>query len=367
VRTYDVHGNLTDDGAGKSFEWDAMGRLVAISSGTIGVESYRRSEFRYNAVGQRVQQREFTGTNTTPLVKNHLWAEGVQPVEERVQVGGFLETKRFYAHGYQHHTAAGTTNYFYTHDHLGSVREVVDASGAIRARYAYTPFGQRTKVQGDLDADFGFTGHYFHAASGLNLTLYRAYDSSIGRWLSRDPIGEKGGMNLYGYVGNDPISYVDPDGRFFLPALGFIALVSVVTVVVLQVSTQLTSLTLDDAEWSAASRINQDSINHLCNVINSGGEIPILGGKYGTWGSWGASYYGNSGQAVVNLYESSMNPRGYPSALAELTGRAATGIWNEKSEANATPGRRKAFAETLLIRHYHMQNFIDDRGMTRGF
>src|SRR5258705_10932475 len=68
------------------------------------------------------------------------------------------------------------TNYFFTRDHLGSVREMTDGAGAIRARYDYDPYGRRTKVSGDLDADFGFTGHYVHAPSGLYMALFRAYD-----------------------------------------------------------------------------------------------------------------------------------------------------------------------------------------------
>jgi uncharacterized protein RhaS with RHS repeats len=49
---------------------------------------------------------------------------------------------------------------------------------------------------------------------------FRQYDAALGRWLSRDPIGEAGGLNLYGYVHSDPINYVDPNGQFaFVPIL----------------------------------------------------------------------------------------------------------------------------------------------------
>ena len=101
---------------------------------------------------------------------------------------------------------------YYTKDHLGSVRELVDGSGAVHARYEYSPYGERTKVAGDLDCDFGFTGHYTHNASGLVLAPYRAYDPTTDRWLSRDPIEEEGGINLYGYVGNGPVVRIDPLG-----------------------------------------------------------------------------------------------------------------------------------------------------------
>ncbi len=63
-----------------------------------------------------------------------------------------------------------------------------------------------------LYPDFAFTGHFYHARSGLYLAPYRAYNPAIGRWLSRDPIGERDNLNLYSYVANDPIDSWDPDG-----------------------------------------------------------------------------------------------------------------------------------------------------------
>jgi RHS repeat-associated protein len=63
-----------------------------------------------------------------------------------------------------------------------------------------------------LFPDAAYTGHYYHARSGLYLAPYRAYDPTIGRWISRDPIAEKGGLNLYGYLRNRPIHSVDPLG-----------------------------------------------------------------------------------------------------------------------------------------------------------
>jgi RHS repeat-associated protein len=51
--------------------------------------------------------------------------------------------------------------------------------------------------------------------TGFYLTHYRLYDPDTGRWLNRDPIGEIGGLNLYGYVGGNPVNFVDPTGLLF--------------------------------------------------------------------------------------------------------------------------------------------------------
>ena len=84
----------------------------------------------------------------------------------------------------------------------------VTHNGAINSSdIAYTQDSESQDAS--LFPDFAFTGHYYHARSGLYLTLYRAYNPTIGRWLSRDPIGEDGGLNLYGYVVNDPLNKTD--------------------------------------------------------------------------------------------------------------------------------------------------------------
>ena len=89
------------------------------------------------------------------------------------------------------------------------MRELTDNTGTARARYDYDPWGRRTKLNGDKDADFGFTGHYEHIPSGLTLAPFRAYDSNLGRWVSEDPSGFDRGINLYQYVENTPQTSTD--------------------------------------------------------------------------------------------------------------------------------------------------------------
>jgi RHS repeat-associated protein len=71
---------------------------------------------------------------------------------------------------------------------------------------------QTTKTLADkpLIPDMGYVGIYYHASSGLSMTHFRWYNGFTRRWISRDPIGEAGGMNLYGYVGGNPLNRVDP-------------------------------------------------------------------------------------------------------------------------------------------------------------
>jgi RHS repeat-associated protein len=111
-------------------------------------------------------------------------------------------------------------------DHQGSIREMVDASGNIVAEYSYDPYGRQTKISGSgPSADFGYAGYYVHQPSGLLLTQTRAYSPTLGRFINRDPMGERGGTNLFAYVGNSPTNWIDPrgtQGTILLPGTGTI-------------------------------------------------------------------------------------------------------------------------------------------------
>jgi RHS repeat-associated protein len=123
---------------------------------------------------------------------------------------------------FSYESASGRAHY-YTSDHLGSVREMTDSSGTIQARYDYDPYGRATLVSGSLGSDFQYAGYYEHATSGLNLTLFRAYDPNTAKWLSRDPLPNAErlqGPNLYEYVSNNPIDRIDPLGLAWYNDLG---------------------------------------------------------------------------------------------------------------------------------------------------
>jgi RHS repeat-associated protein len=160
-----------------------------------------------------IEEKDAQGTATS--VRRYVWADGTQPAEERD--GSNTVLRRFYPEGEQAPGAAGPSDrLFYAKDHLGSVRDVTDAAGVLRARYDYDFWGKRTRLSGDVNTAVGYTGHHHHGKSGLVLTWYRAYEPDTGRWLSRDPIEEDGGLNLYGYVFNNPINLWDPLGLFEL-------------------------------------------------------------------------------------------------------------------------------------------------------
>lgn len=203
---HDANGNcesMTVDGVTTTYGWDAENRLVRITKGS------QTTEIAYDAFSRRRTIIEKT-SGTVTSTKHFLWS-GLTLVAELDS--GYQFTRRFYPEGLQIVNGSQATSYYYTRDHLGSIREVTDSAGTVVTRYDYDPYGRRTRVSGSLDFDFGFTGHYYHAPSGLHLAPFRAYSAELGRWLSRDPVGEEGGVNLYQYCFNDPVNCIDPEGK----------------------------------------------------------------------------------------------------------------------------------------------------------
>jgi RHS repeat-associated protein len=196
--TYDFDGNMLTDEKGNAYTWDAKNEMVKIVNGS---NTY---QFAYDGLGHRISE-----TDNGTLTKQWVWA-GDEMAEERD--GSNNVKKRFFAQGFQTISGGTTTNYFYTRDHLGSIREVTDINGNVVARYDYDAYGRATLVYGTNIADFQYAGMYVHAATGLNFTLYRVYNANTGRWLSRDPLGEGWDATLYSYVRNNPINWIDPWG-----------------------------------------------------------------------------------------------------------------------------------------------------------
>jgi RHS repeat-associated protein len=198
---YDADGNLTSDGV-RRYAWDAENRLIAIDQGGT------RVDLAYDGRGRRIAIATTKSGRTT--VTDYLWC-GWRICQARSAPG--IVERLYYDEGEA--IPAAKAFLYYGLDQLGSVRDVHAKSPifSITQEYDYDPYGNALKIPPDGPfADFRYGGMFYEANSGLYLTQYRAYDPRIGRWLSRDPMEEQAGTNLYAYVEGNPVVRSDPQG-----------------------------------------------------------------------------------------------------------------------------------------------------------
>jgi len=183
-----------------TYSWDAENRLLSI----VYPGSGNHSDFTYDGLGRNVKILEYTSSSLTST-KQFVWANGFR---REGRDASSTVTGQYFLGG---EIISGTSYYLCgTHDRSG--REMTNSSGGVVAEYDYDPFGRLIKLTGSVDADFQFDSYYVHARSGLNLSRTRAYSANLGRWLNRDLIAERGGVNLFGFVNNNVVNRIDPFG-----------------------------------------------------------------------------------------------------------------------------------------------------------
>ena len=209
---YTVDGELAAQGAW-TYAYDACGRLAAASSN--GVEVLRNA---YDAQGRRVRVETASATRTfvydgwNPVREEVAWTNGVTDVVRYFwgrDLSGGLEGAGGVG-GLLYLTVNGTV-YVPLYDANGHVVAYHDASGAVVAAYAYDAFGRKVSETGPLADLFRirYSTKYRDAETGLYSYGHRFYDPVHARWLTRDPIEEQGGLNLYAFCGNDGVNRFD--------------------------------------------------------------------------------------------------------------------------------------------------------------
>jgi len=214
---YDSNGNLTSDGT-RGFDYDDENQLTRVT-----VTNASKSEFTYDGKFRRRIRKEFIWQNSTwvPTSEVHYVYDGNVVIQERnalniPQVSYTRTASRLLARS----DISGVTPihaYFHA-DANGNITLLINGQQIVVAKYIYDAFGNILSKSGPLaDANtYRFSSQEYHQNSGLLLYLRRAYDPNLQRFLNRDPIAEKGGINLYRFVGNNPISLTDPLGLWCL-------------------------------------------------------------------------------------------------------------------------------------------------------
>ncbi len=231
VFIHDYDGNLTSDGRW-NYTWDGENRLVKLESrNTTPTNSWRRLTFAYDSNGRRIRKTvqlanpngtwgttvvsnlfvydgwnlklELNATNKS-VIRTYMWGADLSgSLEGAGGVGGLLEIMI--------PQSGRPYQYFPAYDGNGNIVGLVSSGGSVVANYEYGPFGEVIRATGPMAKanPFRFSTKYQDDESDLVYYGYRYYNPSTGRWPNRDPIGEQGGINLYGFVFNDTINRID--------------------------------------------------------------------------------------------------------------------------------------------------------------
>lgn len=203
---YDLEGNLTrktKSGFDQQLTWNSLGQLASVTTNGATVT------YGYDALNRRVrrtangQARYFMYDDddllleidpTGEIVRTYTHLPGVdRPLSLRARDAGMDFT------------------YYYVLERNGSVRAVLNSTGGVAAEYHYTPFGEIENSTNALQP-LRFMGRELDSTTSLYYVRNRWYDPALGRFISEDPIGLRGGVNPYAYVGNDPVNLRDPQG-----------------------------------------------------------------------------------------------------------------------------------------------------------
>ena len=202
--TYDNDGNLTAISGSRSLSatYDPENRPTSITLGGV------QREYLYDGLGRRVRIQ--SGGNTRNLHHDHLGR-----LLFETNGSGQLSAVYIYAGGMLVAQGDGSGNYLFPlRDKTGNTLALTDQSGTVVAAYAYGPYGAGAGKTGSATTPFTYVGAFGVMDEGDDLYFMknRYYDAVSSRFLQRDPIGFAGGINLYQYVGSNPVDSIDPEG-----------------------------------------------------------------------------------------------------------------------------------------------------------
>jgi RHS repeat-associated protein len=224
--TYDNEGNLiqrTDvaTGAVRLFQWDERNRLTAVIDQDPTGKEVQRVLFTYDALDRRIAEEVKQGSTdvATYFVQGHGNAlldfvdddgpSGPHPATLAMRYLAGPAVDQIFAQ----EDAAGHILWL-LRDHLGSVRDIVDDSGAVVDHIIYDSFGNVVQESDPTVATrFLFAGRELDEGTGLYYDRARYYDPKLGRFLSEDPLRAASGTNYYRYVHDNPVNRTDPGGK----------------------------------------------------------------------------------------------------------------------------------------------------------
>lgn len=219
--TYTASGAVATETAPEAGKWYSQDFIYDSRDRNIGVtvrdgDKTGDTQYLYNALGERVS-KERTGAGRDHE-ESHGHARYIYDREGRLlaEATDGQATKNYVYIGNLPVAVMDGGNVYYIHaDHLGAPQNMTDDRQQIVWDRLSKPFGETFTIAGSASLNLRFPGQYHDAETGLDYNLFRSYDPALGRYTQSDPIGLMGGVNTYAYVGANPMSRIDPEGRNF--------------------------------------------------------------------------------------------------------------------------------------------------------
>jgi RHS repeat-associated protein len=219
-----------DNGENTEYSYNASGSPEQIGEREYEYDAYQRpiklyrldpdepenktlvAEYAYNRFGERIKKVTYNLSNK-PKVTYYLY-DGHQLTAE-ADNSGKVTVQYLYQQQRPILKLQGRTAYAIHTDHLGAPRAVTDEDQQIVWSADYSPFGLIDIQTQAITLNLRLPGQYEDRESGTYYNYQRDYDPSTGRYLTSDPIGLKGGLNSYAYVGGNPLNTIDPLGLYW--------------------------------------------------------------------------------------------------------------------------------------------------------
>jgi len=221
--TYDDNGsNLSDERL--AYTWDERNRLKEAEEAATG----KKVRYQYDTIGRRLQREELNAGGEVVKTTRYLYEQWNCVAEFDVATDNSVTRSKTYTWGLdlsQNKQGAGGVGglcatvdeansakvYHFSYDGNGNVHALYEDDFTAAAEYEYSPFGQTIAKSGVYadENEYRFSTKPEDQLTKLNYYGFRWYDTESGRWLSRDPVEERGGINLYGMAGNDSVNQWD--------------------------------------------------------------------------------------------------------------------------------------------------------------
>jgi RHS repeat-associated protein len=210
---YDDNGNLTRKtllatGNYSQYTYDAENRLTKVEEFVAGnPTAFATSTYRYDGLGRRIEKVANGQTKRYVYDGEDILLEydGANVLQARYTHGPGIDEPIA--------VTKGGSTFFYHQDGLGTVTDLTDSAGATAKSYSYDAYGTIMDQTGTVDQPYTYTGRELDSETDLYHYRARYYDSQIGRFLQKDPMGFVGPeMNAYSYVTNNPANFADPMG-----------------------------------------------------------------------------------------------------------------------------------------------------------